>query len=190
MTIFSTNCTLPPEDTVMFVKSPNTRGTLDIIWSYLSVILICTWSILHLNVPIQSSPQNWKQKYARALYRTPWKGCWMVVNILSPEWAFAKALSDYRAVSAVKSDFDNSEKKEDIPWSRSHISFVNMGGFTVKFDEVTAAAPLQDECNRDTNDPGIYSHPNQTPRDQVTHRKDRASSIQDYLSLSSTLSAG
>ncbi|CAI7619690.1 unnamed protein product [Penicillium pancosmium] len=156
MKIFSTNCTLPPEDTVKFVKSPNTRGTLDIICSCLSVILICTWSILHLNVPIQPSPRNWKQKFFRALYRTSRKGFWMVVDILSPEWAFAKAFSDYRAVSAVKSDFDNSEKKQDTPWSRSHIYFADMGGFTVKFDESTAAEPLQDEGNRDTKDPGLY----------------------------------
>ncbi|KAJ5966481.1 hypothetical protein N7481_013195 [Penicillium waksmanii] len=60
-----------------------------------------------------------------------------------------------------------------------------MGLFNVKFDEATAAAPLQDEGNRDTKK---YSHPNQSPRNQVTHRKDLASSIQDDLSLSSTSS--
>lgn len=109
----------------------------------------------------------------------------MVVNILSPEWAFVKALCDYSAVSAVKNYFDNSKKKQDIPWTQSHIYFANMGGFTVKFDDATAPAPLQDEGNRDTDDPGMYSYPNQHPQNQVTHRRDRASSIRKYLSFAS-----
>ncbi|KAJ5397766.1 hypothetical protein N7509_005879 [Penicillium cosmopolitanum] len=57
-----------------------------------------------------------------------------------------------------------------------------MGGFTVKFDDATAPAPLQDEGNRDTDDPGMYSYPNQHPQNQVTHRRDRASSIPSRLS--------
>jgi hypothetical protein len=128
----------------------------------------------------------------------------MIANLLSPEWAFAKALCDYRAVSAVKTDFDNSPKRQDVPWSRSHIYFANMGGFVVKFDETTAAAPLQHSDsevpveNDDANDPtGIYySHLNQRPQSQFelelaptrshSPRKDSAShrEVQDKLRLS------
>ncbi|CAI7601879.1 unnamed protein product [Penicillium manginii] len=82
-----------------------------------------------------------------------------------------------------------------------------MGGFAVKFDETTAAAPLQDSDSdsevlvvenddSDANDPAgmYYSHLNQRLQSQVelvdwqaTHspREDSASPVQDKLRLSS-----
>lgn len=49
---FTTNCSLPTERTT-FVTAPNTRGTLQILWSSLFTIFICIWSVQHLNVPEQ-----------------------------------------------------------------------------------------------------------------------------------------
>lgn len=91
MAIFSINCTLPPEGTA-FVHPPNARGTLDIVYSCAVVIVLCTWSVLHLNVPLQTTPTNKLQKLARSLSRTLTKLKWMVVNILAPEWPFAQAV--------------------------------------------------------------------------------------------------
>ena len=49
-TLFDTTCTIPKVQT-NFVSSPNTRGTLDILWSCVFTIIACTWTIQHLNIP-------------------------------------------------------------------------------------------------------------------------------------------
>ncbi|KAF2152643.1 hypothetical protein K461DRAFT_226034 [Myriangium duriaei CBS 260.36] len=139
MTNFNVNCTLPVS-VVTFVGSPNVRGTLGIIWSCLSIILICTWSVLHLNVPVQATPRNKKERYVRAAARLWTKIFWMSVNVLAPEWSLGKAWSDYRAVSAAEADLNRLRLEDKVPWTRKHTYFTNMGGFTIKFDEVTPCA--------------------------------------------------
>ena len=44
---------LRPRSTKMegWVSSPDNRGTVDILWSCASTIFVCTWVMLHLNVP-------------------------------------------------------------------------------------------------------------------------------------------
>lgn len=37
-----------------WVDQPNYRGTLNIIWSCLLVILTSTWTVLHVNLPAQT----------------------------------------------------------------------------------------------------------------------------------------
>jgi len=97
MISFASNCTLPPKG-IGFVSAPEVRGTLDILWSCLATLVICTWSILHLNVPEQSTPNGKLQKYTRSSVRLFHKIKWLFVNILAPEWAFGKAFGDYSIV--------------------------------------------------------------------------------------------
>lgn len=136
----STNCTLPPNGAT-FVQSPNVRGTLDIVWSCVSLLLICTWSILHLNVPIQSTPRNKKQSYNRTTRRLARKFGWMAMNVMSPEWAMGKAWSDYRTVSDNMATFKCIAEQDDVPWSQAHSHLANMGGFVLKFSETTPLVP-------------------------------------------------
>ncbi|KAH8665632.1 hypothetical protein BGZ61DRAFT_366339 [Ilyonectria robusta] len=140
MKSFGTNCTLPP-DGVGFVSSPNTRGTLDILWTCLSVLLICTWSILHLNVPMQSTPNGKAQKYLRSAHRLFWKLMWMMANVIAPEWPFGKAWADYLSVSSVEKRFEELKEEDQVHWSRTHCYFANMGGIAIKFEESTKTSP-------------------------------------------------
>ncbi|CAI7575857.1 unnamed protein product [Penicillium glandicola] len=131
--------------TAGFVSSPNTRGTLDIVWSCLSVIVLCTWSILHLNIPIQSTPSNKRQKYLRTLWRFSKKLKWMVINILAPEWAFGMACSSVCSVRMLRARFAEFQEGDGVPWSDSHIHYANMGGFPIQFvdsDPVTGAQEI------------------------------------------------
>lgn len=134
MIIFNSNCTIPG-GIVPFVAAPYIRGTLDIVWGCFSILLICTWSILHLNVPLQSTvnPDSRKQKYWRASHRFLTKAKWMLLNILAPEWPLGKAWSDSVCVKLVKDRFENLKKEDQVPWSTTHIYFANMGGFGIKF---------------------------------------------------------
>jgi hypothetical protein len=52
MSVFQPECTLPEEEPA-FVQQPNVRSTMDIFWNSLAIIFLCTWSITHLNVPLQ-----------------------------------------------------------------------------------------------------------------------------------------
>ncbi|KAK2594379.1 hypothetical protein QQS21_007885 [Conoideocrella luteorostrata] len=137
MTKFTFNCTLALE-LVTFVSAPDTRGTLDIVWGCLTILFICTWSVVHLNVPPQSTPANKARRYGRSSFRAYWNILWLLVNVLAPEWALGKAWSDYRSVASTKSVFDEMSKKDMVPWTKKHIFSANMGGFTIKFNEATA----------------------------------------------------
>src|ERR1700761_2485781 len=124
MITLDSNCTIPPER-VAFVGAPNIRGTLDILWSCASVLLICTWSILHLNVPPQSTlaPGNKAQVFLRAVKRTRTKLAWMLLNILAPEWPLGKAWSDRRSVKLLRRSFEQWSAKDGVPWSDTHTYF-------------------------------------------------------------------
>jgi len=39
-----------------WVSQPNTRGSIDIVTSCLSAILICLWTMLHMNIPYPDEP--------------------------------------------------------------------------------------------------------------------------------------
>ncbi|KAE8154576.1 hypothetical protein BDV25DRAFT_135746 [Aspergillus avenaceus] len=136
------NCTLPLEGT-QFVSSPHVRGTLDILWSCSTVLILRTWSVLHLNVPLQSTPQNKRQNYIRAARRFFSKVKWMVFNLLAPEWTLAKAWADYRSVQFIEYQYKRFQEIDGVPCSRSHIHFANMGGFVIKFSPTETPLPPQ-----------------------------------------------
>lgn len=94
-TTFHTTCATP-NNTTNFVSFPDTRGTLDILWSCLFTIFACTWTIQHLNIPEQRGGRNkgwrgdikWKLKgFWRSLK-------WMLITIVVPELLLAKNLQD------------------------------------------------------------------------------------------------
>ncbi|KAJ5374667.1 hypothetical protein N7517_006673 [Penicillium concentricum] len=164
MQTFKSNCTLPPES-VGFISSPNTRGTLDIVWSCLSVLILCTWSVIHLNVPIESTPNGKRQEYTRKLFLFWTKLKWMFINLAAPEWALGQAWSLYHSVALLEDRFQKYQREDSVPWSRSHIYYANMGGFSIRFDESLNEPEfsLQDVKPYETNlfSPLNYGYPPQ-----------------------------
>lgn len=69
LTSFDTNCTLPDHE-YNYVQGPNVRGSLQIVWSCLATLIACTYTVLHLNVPVQRDGKD--GAYARYL-RTWWQ---------------------------------------------------------------------------------------------------------------------
>ncbi|CAF9928503.1 MAG: hypothetical protein GOMPHAMPRED_005149 [Gomphillus americanus] len=133
MKSFDSNCPLPPEGT-NFVSAPAFRGTLQILWTCVSVLVLCTWSVVHLNVPPQIKVRSKKQRLRRASSRVFSKIRWMLFNILAPEWIFTKALSDFLSVRGLRARFVAQAEKDGIPWSNAHTHFADMGGFGLSFD--------------------------------------------------------
>lgn len=68
-------------------NGPATRGALAIIWSYLSTVIICTWTILHLNVP-SLGHGFWKRTFRKIK--------WMTITLFFPEFILAQAVVELK----------------------------------------------------------------------------------------------
>ncbi|EHA19944.1 hypothetical protein ASPNIDRAFT_39363 [Aspergillus niger ATCC 1015] len=157
-----TNCTLPPEHT-NFVTAPNTRGTLQILWSSLFTILACTWTVLHLNVPeYQPKPEikNFKRwlDWMVKKYQHPTK--WFLLTVLAPEVPLAKYWDDQVRAHSLFHHYEDFFVKKN--WTRTHVLFANMGGFALRYatNDEDKSDPDNDKAsteNQDSNPPGTAS---------------------------------
>lgn len=178
MYVFQPDCTLPP--TNGFIQSPNLRGSLDIVWSCLGVIILCTWSIIALPVPEQfseptaSSDGGSRLKsiflaVGRSLYLSSVKFGWMMFLLVLPEFALGKALSSYvfaRAMDKRKRSTENASEQpwdadafeaELMGWTAAHTMLADFGGFCVDFRQVNPSSmpgrPLQERSLMSGRDP-------------------------------------
>ncbi|KAK1826634.1 hypothetical protein QBC39DRAFT_396602 [Podospora conica] len=132
--VFTPNCTIPPYG-VNFVSIPNVRPTLDIIWTSLLAIILCTWTALHPAVP----PPD--QSRIDAFL---WKLKWMVCAIIAPELIIGRACSDWVSAAAsetcprMRRHAENSRK----PWTMTHAFYANMGGILPGPAAVTTPGPV------------------------------------------------
>lgn len=100
-----------------WTDQPDGRGTLDILWSCLFTIFLCSWAVLCLNVPAETD--DW------------WKPIWRKfgltgLGILGPEFILQSALGQW--ISARTSVKDFRALGFDT-WTMSHAFFADMGGF-------------------------------------------------------------
>ncbi|KAK3353844.1 hypothetical protein B0T25DRAFT_502937 [Lasiosphaeria hispida] len=143
---FSPVCTIPPANAGL-VSSPNVRSTVDIIWSCLSVILICTWAALHPPVPIEmtkppSDERNqmgWTQRtrhcFLRKFYNSFIKSYWFAFSVTAPEILTTLEVMGYIAAKHDEKQFKELAEKDGVDWSLAHSLFANMGGFAIKFKD-------------------------------------------------------
>lgn len=102
----SGNANATVTDVVGWTAGPGARGTLTLVWSCMITIFACTWTVLHLNVP---------GRHEGPLVITLRKLKWMAVNILFPEFIFAKAICDLRLALDELREFD-----ENVRWTGTH----------------------------------------------------------------------
>jgi hypothetical protein len=142
-----TNSSLPTSQFV-YVAGPSTRGTLDILWSSLLTLFLCTYTAQHLNVPSQKDEQNitiWLM--AKRKWGAVWRRLkWMLVAIIMPEFLIGRALSDY--VAAHKSLVVLQQYvRPGEAWTMSHAFFANMGGFVLKREALVQTTIDQGAAN-------------------------------------------
>ncbi|KAH6633863.1 hypothetical protein B0J18DRAFT_854 [Chaetomium sp. MPI-SDFR-AT-0129] len=156
MNNFQPRCTLP-DSTPVFVKGPDVRSTLDIVWSSVAIILLCTWSILHLNVPPQVRPlpppkSTWetcRRAFWEAWYPFSRKVKWMLLTLIVPENIFGVALAEFwtswQCTKQIQGFQEHEEKLADeIEWTRTHTLYANMGGFVLKFPPKLVESAIRD----------------------------------------------
>ena len=102
-------------ETKTWFSAPNYRGTWDIIVSCILTLIICVWSALHLNVPVDSSTLT-----QRNLRRTRW----IVLGIFAPELVVSSAFAQYltarwlrrKILEDVK--YRKAEVRDSMAWKR------------------------------------------------------------------------
>ena len=161
LTAFQPNCTNPVQH-VNFVSSPEVRGTMTILWSCLSVLLLCTWTIQHLSVPIHVKPTKptWNIAVKEKALFTFEKVKWMGLTIVGPEYVLGKALAEKLAAHHSRAQFHHAE------WTTTHGYFANMRGFVLRFDVAAVPTSLEPskpddlgvslQLRRENGDPPYY----------------------------------
>ncbi|KAK8078248.1 hypothetical protein PG996_004418 [Apiospora saccharicola] len=134
MITFNPNCTLPSKAGA-YIAAPNVRSTLEIVWSCTSILILCSWSILHLNVPAQYTPQSRSQKIRRLIWLTRRKVQWMLISLAAPEYILAKAILSHRSARLNLPRLKTYADEDGVPWSMAHNFLADMGGIVIYFPE-------------------------------------------------------
>lgn len=142
---FRPNCTRPPNG-VNFVYKADIRATLDILWSCLFTLLVCTWTVQHLNIPDQSivegeaPPKRPLRQQFYAWARTKWshfvpKLKWMLLTLLLPEFLLGKGFQDRILAGRSQRKMQSFAETDGVEWTLTHSFYANMGGFVLKAKE-------------------------------------------------------
>ncbi|KAH9203145.1 hypothetical protein DL95DRAFT_321991 [Leptodontidium sp. 2 PMI_412] len=159
MSTFHPNCTLP-HSIVNFVSAPNSRGTLNLLWSSLSVIILCVWTVHHLNVPVQILPGSTSQMYGLKFQRVIGKTKWMLLMVLAPELLLGKALVDLLSALHSEKDMKDLADQDGAKWTITHAYFANMGGFYLHLrDTAIQTTGVEGEANRSYLSTGTQEGP-------------------------------
>ncbi|OBT39997.1 hypothetical protein VE00_09425 [Pseudogymnoascus sp. WSF 3629] len=115
----STNAT---SEHLGWTQTPNTRGSIDILYTCLSTIFLCSWTVLHLNIP--SCSDTSKKIFLRKLK-------WMGVAIMVPEFVTALAFNQWMQAWAIK------RRLKTVSWAQAW--FCVSGG--LRYSEIAPADP-------------------------------------------------
>ena len=108
-----------------WTPQPSGRGTIDIIWSCVFTIFLCSWSVLCLNVPAEND--SWWEPLWRKL-------CFSGLGMLGPEFTLQTALGQWISAHRSVKEFEaSSVLHKDWPeWTMKHAFFADMGGFILQ----------------------------------------------------------
>lgn len=113
--------TLPPDDFINgWVDQADGRGTLDIIWSCIFTIFLCSWTALCLNLPAEK--ENQVQRLVRKLR-------WMALTIFGPEFTLSFAVGQWASARRSTWAFHLLGYPQ---WTIRHAFFADMGGLVVQ----------------------------------------------------------
>ncbi|ROV88636.1 hypothetical protein VMCG_10312 [Cytospora schulzeri] len=100
-----------------WVPSPNSRGTMGIIWPCLSTLGLCLWSMVHLNVPAT------RDTSLTIILR---KLRWLLIGLLAPELVMMFAFAQRTSAEQSVADMAALGHRD---WTRTHGFYADGGGF-------------------------------------------------------------
>lgn len=161
---FQPVCTLP-DVRGHFIKNPDVRSTMEIVWACLSVTILCTWSVIHRHVPVHVEPLTKRQALRWLLYNAWKKFGLFLLTLLGPEMPVTLALLGWMEARHVEPDLMAIAKEHGVPWSRTHTYFVAMGGIAIRFP---------DDGDDESSNSNSRSNPVEQPGSEMTIRCMRA----------------
>jgi hypothetical protein len=117
------------------------------------MIIACTWTIQHLNVPEQREGRDpgWRGDLKWRLKSTWQTTEWMLITIIAPELILGKAWGDVDDAREDLQELQEFAKLDDVPWSMTHSLFANMGGFVIRFNVDRLANSVNNAATQTTN---------------------------------------
>ena len=104
----ATTPTAPGNPPQSWGEEPNFRGTFGIIFLCFSTLIICTWNVVHFNVPAR--------RYSDS-YRLLFQVLWMVIALGAPEVLLFLALNEYiRAGELLKGALKRPKHPTESTW--------------------------------------------------------------------------
>ena len=98
---------------------PDGRGTWSILWSCLVTIFLCTWSILHLDVPKKRG--RWHLLSIKIM--------WMLVAAMTPEYILCEAARNWLSARKVFKKLERLSIGRESTWTMTHLQFAYAKGF-------------------------------------------------------------
>lgn len=149
-----------------WVSSPNSRGTLEIIWSCVFTIFLCCWTSVYANIPAASDGhwERFRDKFELA-----------ALGMLGPEFLFALALGQWQSARRSVEKFKSAGYSN---WTIRHAFFADMGGFILKCPNFPAF-PLDAEQLYYLISKGYLEYPN--IERGVIDEKNKADGLSRYI---------
>src|ERR1700753_4368980 len=119
---FTPICSLPPENT-RFTSTPNVRSTLDIVWTCFSILLLCTWSVQHLNIQPHIKARAVGQYIRLTVFLVKRKAKWMLLTLMAPEILIGLALSQFIAARHGIDTMQELACEDGVEWTMEHSHF-------------------------------------------------------------------
>jgi len=140
MDVFYPLCTNPPNEPGI-VSAPDIRGTFDIAWSCLAVVLLCTWAVLHENVPVEGVAEDrWQRAFLKA-YLFSCKASSFLMALVGPELFTGKAMMCLDLARHGRDQMKEFETPDGVEWTLHHAFLANMGGWAIDFDDNLRTSP-------------------------------------------------
>ena len=98
---------------------PDGRGTWSLLWSCFATIFICTWSVLHLDVPNDHDP--WFLLSQKVLF--------MLLTVIAPEYTLWDAATRFFEARGLSNHLRRQGKRD---WTLTHILFALTEGFWIR----------------------------------------------------------
>ncbi|KAF2225267.1 hypothetical protein BDZ85DRAFT_248631 [Elsinoe ampelina] len=100
-----------------YTRQPDARGTLDILWSCIFTLFLCSWTIICTNLP----------GVGTSYVVTWWRKSWLtLLGLLAPEFVFGAAFIQWSTARTSMKQFQESGYKD---WTMTHSFFADAGGF-------------------------------------------------------------
>ncbi|QIW94488.1 hypothetical protein AMS68_000006 [Peltaster fructicola] len=143
LNVFHSNCTIP-DSNVHFASAPNTRGTLEIVWTSLATIIACVFTVLHLNVPEQRQGRDpgWKGDLYWTMKNLRTSLSYSLLTISIPELMLGKSITDRRAAQYYLKELHESMPETKTTWTLQHMLYAGMGGFVAVYGAEVPPMPL------------------------------------------------